>query len=598
MSIGNDNNVPGSGGNILRLALPIVIHLGFGLLAILSVYFAQERLFMDASYYLFQVVNNGSFHIELQRFILVFGQIVPWIGVHLGLPLSAIIVLTSVGYVMYYYLIFLVCWLRYRLPISGIVLIMIQVLGVIHGYFTPVFELYLAAGILILYDTVFRLERPSWRKDLVLVVLQIIILLSHPMAIFLWALVVWRNVYSRPAFPWKLIIGMILLAGLIYLAKAPLIDSYESDKFNYLLGQLKDWDAYQPLFHFSYWIRLVQYLVTYYWEVLILLASSVIILWRRKAFRLLFAGLAVIIFVIVVNQVAYNGLLSGRYMEQVYFPMVVIAILLGLWSWGELNNLWKWSYLIVMVLLITARVGRIWNVSDQFQERNAQFHRLIEYARDQGGSKWLTTTENLSRSYNWGNWSIPVETLLISAMDGPDKTVNIALVDTTDNLKKEPPRDAFIFRLDEVYPVRSLNNKYFKLSAGPYAWLQDPREGVPSLKELQSSLKIKANPERFYRTNRLVQIPIEMAYNGSGALPVYYRNGLNLAYHWFSAEGGIYLWDGTRTPIEVDVSHTYRQPVEVYTPTEPGAYQLVVDFVLEDSGWGGSGGAHTIQIRR
>ncbi|HET6991795.1 MAG TPA: hypothetical protein VFJ43_10745, partial [Bacteroidia bacterium] len=73
----------------------ILTRLFFLIMAIFAVVFAQERFQADGAYYLFKVVNNGQFQIEHQRFILAVSQILPLIGVKLGLSLNAIIILNS-----------------------------------------------------------------------------------------------------------------------------------------------------------------------------------------------------------------------------------------------------------------------------------------------------------------------------------------------------------------------------------------------------------------------------------------------------------------------------------------------------------------------
>jgi len=70
-------------------------------LAVFAWRFADERLYSDSGYYLARVINEGSFRVEHGRWVLALSQVLPLIGVKLGLPVTALIKLHSLNNVVW-----------------------------------------------------------------------------------------------------------------------------------------------------------------------------------------------------------------------------------------------------------------------------------------------------------------------------------------------------------------------------------------------------------------------------------------------------------------------------------------------------------------
>ncbi len=64
-------------------------------------------------------------------------------------------------------------------------------------------------------------------------------------------------------------------------------------------------------------------------------------------------------------------------------------------------------------------------------------------------------------------------------------------------------------------------------------------------------------------------------------------NPVNLSYHLFNAAGIAVIWDGTRTPIGVDLlpGQTRSLPVSFVSPPSSGTFTLAIDLVREGIGW-------------
>ncbi|HEX7411877.1 MAG TPA: hypothetical protein VF298_07025, partial [Bacteroidales bacterium] len=308
------------------LAGKLVPHLPFILLALLSVFLYRERIYADAGYYLFNVVNSGSFWIEHDRYVLAISQLLPLTGVWLGLSMKPILIMYSVGHVLFFYLLFLFVYFGLDDRRSGLMLILLQTVGILHSFFTPQFELYYGIGLLITFYAIFRQDILGWFAILLMVVLEFFALTSHPLIFLLFAFVMLFDIRKKEPRDWKLYILFVLVfAGALYF-KFTTFSAYEQAKINWQFNY-DDNKLYLNLNSPDYLLKLGLFLLHYYAEVIVLWIIGILMLLRYKAFmKALMVIMSFIGYIALVNS-AYSGIEYSRYIEQVYFPLVFIALI-------------------------------------------------------------------------------------------------------------------------------------------------------------------------------------------------------------------------------------------------------------------------------
>lgn len=106
------------------------------ILAILAVILYIERTaFLDISFHLFYILKDGNFAIQNNRFGAFMTQLFPLIGSKIGLPLDVIMKLYSVGFVLYYFSIFLIITKFLKVQKFGIVLLLFSTLMVADTFY-------------------------------------------------------------------------------------------------------------------------------------------------------------------------------------------------------------------------------------------------------------------------------------------------------------------------------------------------------------------------------------------------------------------------------------------------------------------------------
>lgn len=453
-----------------RLARTTVRLLPFAVLAYLLAFawrFADERLYSDSGYYLARIINEGSFRIEHGRWVLAFSQVLPLAGVKLGLGMPPLIALHSLNNVVWLAACVLVAWRVLRDPGAALALVALHLIGLTHGLFCPIFELYYGADLLVLLIAVLRAEhlKPTTRRTAAAILLFIVAsshLFGAVLAVGTLVLLrIWENRKTA-------VLLLAVLATQSALHAATLTD-YEKDHLSFL-SKLTDAHAVLDALHPKMLGAGVAYIVRHYPDVLLLSAFTAFGLVRGHARwrALLFVGLLVgMAFVILLK---LPGFVHDRYREQVNFVVVAWTVI-ALCGWVMAHPRWR----IVAVGLVTLAAGyrmvQAERIAAYYAERTALIESEVGQARALGRSKgivpapvWFGPEHHaIDRS-----WSTSVESLLLSAKDGPAATVSLITQQDLDFQEVRDGLDGFVFRRWDLLDPDWLDARWFRAPTGRY----------------------------------------------------------------------------------------------------------------------------------
>jgi hypothetical protein len=558
----------------------IVPHLPWFVLFALAGFLYKARIFADSGFYVSQFINNQTFWIECQRIVLGISQIIPLIGVWTGLQIKYVLLLYSLSHVIFFYFLFLFVYYGLRDRRSGLLIILCQTVGVIYSFYTPMFELYYGVPLLITFYALWRLP---FRLNVIfiLLIIEALVLLSHPLAFMLFVFLMLYDYSRETAKSWKYYLPVILVFLGAIAFKYFVMCDYESGKlawqFNYTENK-----QYLQLINPAYYKVLAVFMLRYYSEVLIAFALVIFMLVnRRQWFKLLVVTGTFFAYVFLVNS-AYT-VSPSRYMEQVMFPFIPVVFIPLIYGFPKTG---KPGLLNISVLLISAliayRLAVIYYGSDIFVKRVAQMEQLIEAARQKGGSKFVVSQDVIDHGYTQLNWSYPIETMLLSAIDGNDIVVTIAPEEDlsfNDNSNKIAANQ-FIFRRWELKEQSWLNQRYFHLDIGAYRALNDSTPNT-NINFTANSLRIEIDAKKFYPAMDTVWIPVRII--NQGKMPVYSgkKNRVFLSYFWVQ-NNDVLNWEEIRTPLQADITSSLRQDVRVAVPKNKGRMLLKIDLIADD----------------
>lgn len=440
-------------------------HLGFALLIGLAFVYREERLLADAGYYFFHLLNTEQFWVEHQRYILILGQLLPWLGLKLGYDLPALITWQAINLPVVFYLIFLLARYGLKEHLAGYFLILLQVIGIRHAFTVPIFELYYGLALFALLIPLLRSQKAF--RPYLLTALLFVIFTAHPFAMLLALLVCILELWQRPKE--KLSFYLLLTTPLILaLAIKGLFPSdYETAKTEAMLNALVA--GYYP---WRYVANAWQFIWNHYWMVLIFLGLGIWRLYQSRAYYKI--ALVTLFFFLLLGLINLNyyGFEVSRYQEQVYFPLVFLGLYLFLYTLPMHLHLIKLGSLVIGGFLFVVSVVKITDHMAEYRARITELKQVMQAANLQAGKKAFVDQEKLKYP---SNWSYPIESILLSSSD-PAKTQTLC---TEFDLQWENNRERlkpgqFLFRRYELLPVDSLNDRFFSLPISTYRAVTDP----------------------------------------------------------------------------------------------------------------------------
>lgn len=546
----------------------------FAVLIVLSVIFYRERLLADSGYYLMRVINSRMPWIEHGRFILFFSQVLPWIGVTFQVPLKVVLILYSLNHVLFPLLIFYLVVLRFNNPMAGVFMIILQLAGIVTGFLVPMFELYYAASMLVLFAAILYKGSTGIYNNLILLTLAFFIVSSHPMGIVLLLMVSGYHALDfGKKYQWLYLQIVILLMTLL-LFKYFTASDYEAGKSAAILQGLK-----AGKYNLGFFTQLAGFLLKNYYTLMVIAIVVIALFISRRDYLKLGFYLASVTIIGLLSALNTGVFELSRYVEQVWFPLVFgvsFPLMIGLAE--KLKRNVSLIFALLFLLLILHRLRMITDMSLSYNHRTSQMMRLTAHAGTYGGQWFIIDDYNISNELIPGaNWSYPIETMLLSALDGPSKTVSLCTLEDylyEDNFKKLNLTN-YLFRRFEVEPLSNINTHYFSLAHGTYLPMNNKSilEADKALPATAVSLSLSKS-DKTYKRNSIIYLPVEIS--TTVQIPSNREYGYYLSAVWEGEDKE--LSSAIVIPIEVDIANSYVQELILRTPEIPGFYTLNVEL--------------------
>lgn len=446
----------------LGKAATLLEHAGFLILGILAVLHTNERLIADSGYYFIRVVNSNWFWIEHNRLILSLSEIPVVIGTWLGIEMKELIIAYSLWHVLFFYLIYLTSRFKFKNHAAGFTLLLLQTLGISFGFFVPMFELYYAAGLIILFDSILSNNQIKLPQIVLLTFLSIFIASAHFFAVALLCMVILVHGIESKFRHIKTYIGPVAAIIAVLIFKKSHISEYEQGKIDWFLNGLHNFKV-----SFEYLNNLWSFLSVHYVDFLLITALTVVLTVHLRKWSMLLILVGSFIVLTIMVTISDPWFQSSRYQEQVYFPLMFLTAYFFIKHGFKAKTNWlKYGTLILATTVVSFRIAGIQEKSEWFTGRLNELRNHIQHVQTIDGTKFIVSEQDLGFE---PNWSYPIESLIISASEF-DKTVTICTdtdINYNDN-KSNLLADQFLFRRWEVFEQTDLNDRYFHLLEADY----------------------------------------------------------------------------------------------------------------------------------
>jgi hypothetical protein len=438
--------------------------------AVFAVVYADIRFQADGAYYLLHIVQSETFRVEHQRYILAISQLLPLLGIKLGLSMKTVVVLNSLNNVVYFFGLFMLCAVRFKDYIAAWSIVLLTVLGILHLQFTPMYEIWYGAPlVIVLYS---MLHKNTLHNPLNVVLFYGVLftaLFAHPLLFIAVLFTLLFHFLRTRKLVWRMWIGVAITFVAWYVIKKLALTEYEAGKISMLDP---GWNkAYENLFRPAHYLRMLKFFFTYFTVTSTMLLLLVVFYiarrsWWKLALVLSFCGGHVVL----ISFTHQPDPELTPYFERMYLPLVTMILIAFLFDAWTLRLVHVRAGAIAIVLIVVYRMWLYFDLSEMYVQRKNQTDALIRACSTSNGSKFVLAQRDYETCFNYVDWSLPMETAIRSSLLRLPATMSVI---TEDDLNEGNNRTSlntnnFLFRRWDVMRDDELNTNYFKIQHGLY----------------------------------------------------------------------------------------------------------------------------------
>lgn len=459
-------------------------HIAFGVLFLLALWFAEERVLLtDSAYQLFDDINSGGMLVNDNRFSMVLSQLLPWLMIKLHLPLKLIII----GYSLSFLLLCYACYLLTAYLLKdrkAAVLMVFAFIGICSTFFhciSETFQLMFYAPMvyaLAVYNPGTERRRKTLRW-VGLVLAEVLAFFIHPVAVFFLLFIIGFRLIDGNRL--RVDSTTVVLSVVLVLCVGVKLLAGQSGHDQSFMPNGDTAKALLSFFSVPSFDYFRQKIFVYLIPIMLWLLTLVGYARQRQWLKLSFVSLYVIAFFVLSVVIYWKG--DGPIgMERTYLPLFFF---MGLpFFYDELPRLKQWMQWTVYgccLLMTVVSFRGIMKEMTNYANRLQEVHQIAEYGRQQGQHKLIVTQSTAERLFPINMWGLALESMMYSARDGADQTVTIYIED--DDFDRS---NADFYDNPEVYmsvnwwkrwEVKDLNPCYFQLPAQGYKELLKTEKG-------------------------------------------------------------------------------------------------------------------------
>ena len=411
--------------------------------------FYRERMFSDAAYIAFNIINTHSLQIQEYRYGSFITQVFPLAAASLHLPVKVALIAYSASFNIFYLSVALVLFYRFKEYALVVLMGLYYTLYFSDAYFWTNCELhqgvswmFLAFGTLRYFCA--KSERANKAQNLTLGICIFLLtgalaISSHPQVIilflFLWVFF-WLVQDSAP-FTKKysiILFGFILLASVIRYLRSTrpgydsnLLSGLQKATFADIAGTFTSGMAD------TFW----QGVVHNHWLLPLILITGVVVLFRQRKYQLVAYLLLANVGFFVLLCLTFKALSVSFHFESEFCPFSILCGAAFVWYvLPSLNN--TRTVLAVVVMIFTIRLIYIGAAAPKFVARIKRVDAILACMKSHGTKKLLIPHGDgqIDNDLMLG-WALPYETLLYSKVAGDSVPATAICLDNDDKVWKD-----------------------------------------------------------------------------------------------------------------------------------------------------------------
>lgn len=438
-------------------------------------FFYKERLLnFDSAYYTFHLLFQEDYFIKHGRWISYLTQVFPLFVMEQGGSLSTFLQAYSAAFGLWFYLLFLLVVYGFKNVTGGVFYALAMGLTIRYKYYAAIseitFSLALGAVLIAWLTSKYRpqeQEAKPWFWGVALIIV-VFLLGTHPVIIapllVFFAVDIAYHKRWRDWWNWAFITLLLVIYAYTFVQLAN--SEYESERMG-VLGQLGAVLQSPGDYHV---VKVIQryFDMEYTLPAILMGVLAVLLAWFRH-------WLSALIFVLGNIAWLFVNLGTYSYLQANIFIMIdgYLALFGLIWAVPLLLFVLRSERRLLALITVTGllffSMHRIYIRHSFFTERLTLLQETMDHYEQEGRYKVRFALEDFNWENLWYPYQVPHETLMLSALEGPEKTKSIYI--NYDHLPEEhffgEEKQGFLHYTHHP-AVERLPQQYFKLPKGDY----------------------------------------------------------------------------------------------------------------------------------
>ncbi|MCB9045260.1 MAG: hypothetical protein H6550_03870 [Chitinophagales bacterium] len=432
------------------------------ILTIMALVFYKERIILlDNAFFLFDIVRTGNFVIHHDRYIAVLTEMFPVVATRLSLPLKWVIMSYSFGFIIWYFVFYVICGNVLKNYRAALVILLLNLLFAAHTYYWGISELPLGMAFMVMVWALATTEKriPAYLLYPLLIIGIMVAGLSHPLIIFPFffvsAFVFLSSDMRMNRWLWSGINIVFIIT--ILLKKYIFSDSYESQSMGGLSNFKTLFPNYFNLYSHKHFIS--NWLSLYYWIPVVLVLITILYIRQKNRLKLILVYGAFAGYTLLINVCFPDGYAPDFYMENLYLPLsLILAVPL---VYDVLPALFKPKVASTLFLFILLTgIARIY-IQHNFYRDRIDWYR--GYLDKYGHEKAIVADNTVPAETLLFPWATCYEFWLLSTLER-NKTASILITENVDELSWVCVYTNDFVSKWGVFGYKELNPVYFKFT--------------------------------------------------------------------------------------------------------------------------------------
>ena len=464
----------------------LMSHIAMVVMIIFSVVFAFERvLLVDSAYQLFYDINHYSILINDYRYSMFLSQLLPLLLIRLHAPLSLVVVAYSLSFMVIAYACFIIAAHTLRNIPAALLMVFtfVSMRSTFYHCISETFQLIFFAALLfaLMQHTPHDTRTSHIVHHALLVLLTALAFFIHPIALFFIIFLIGYRMVSGERLSLDATGITVSISLAVCLAIKLIVGQSGHDT-----GFIPQHDELIFAITNFFTLNSIRFFYNHIWPfyflpIILLIITLVFYARRQRWLAFTFLSLFMVMFFAMSVIVYFEG--DGDIgMERTYLPLTFFAALPFFCevvpTFSRRSNT---MFFIIMAVMITISMVRIATKSRHFTQRLDEIETIATIARSQEQHKLLVTRTTAEQIFPINIWGLALESMILTACDGPDQTVTIYMedddFDPADPLYSNPATYVSV-NWWKQWQVSELNPNYFHLPPQGYKLLTHNEEYV------------------------------------------------------------------------------------------------------------------------